>query len=290
MSAPVRYNELAQDEIVDSESSQALAPRLPMPTSHDDIAATSTESDDDLPEPASPGLMRSAFITNSALPLSPVQPRRPAPATSLRRAPPEVPDIDDPDIESGSISSAAEQLQLEGNLDFDAIALEASSPVHSSVHEDHTHPAKRRRTASTTPQHTLMFPPSSQIADSDSEADSIPADPPPTAKVQAHHNARRNGRSDASPSTNSFAREATPPADAATDDSSPAASEDAEEYVISAILEHYYDDHGRKFYLVKWDGYEDSYDWLPEEDLQGAQELVGEYKERVRRQKGKARA
>jgi hypothetical protein len=64
--------------------------------------------------------------------------------------------------------------------------------------------------------------------------------------------------------------------------------EDAEEYVVEAIIEHYRDA-GKKYYLVKWQGYEDSHDWLPEEDLEGAAELVAEYNEKVRRRKLKGR-
>ncbi|KAL1793018.1 hypothetical protein ACET3X_008000 [Alternaria dauci] len=57
-------------------------------------------------------------------------------------------------------------------------------------------------------------------------------------------------------------------------------AEGAEEYVVEAIVEHFRED-GKTYYLVKWDGYEDSHDWLPEEDLEGAPDLVAEYNERV---------
>ncbi|KAJ4987812.1 Chromo domain-containing protein 2 [Stagonosporopsis vannaccii] len=291
-----RSNELSQDEIVDSEPSQALAERPP--ASRDDVAETSTESDD-LPEPASPRLMRSAFVTNSALPLSPVQSRRPAPSRP-RRAPPELPDFGDihtiaGDFQSGSVSNAAKQLQVEDDLDFDVIAVEASSSIHSSVHENHTHPAKRRRTASMTPQHTLMFPPSSQMADSDSQDDSIPADPPSTVRAQkyrtmhfetAHCGPASAGEDEDEAEDEDKNKDEDKDED---EDRDKDEDEDAEEYVVSAILEHYFDDQGRKFFLVKWEGYEDSHDWLPEDDLQGAREMVAEYEERVTRQKGKRR-
>ena len=55
-----------------------------------------------------------------------------------------------------------------------------------------------------------------------------------------------------------------------------------EEYVVEAIIEHCRK-HGKMYYLVKWEGYENSHDWLPEEDLEGAAELVSEYNERTNR-------
>ena len=57
-------------------------------------------------------------------------------------------------------------------------------------------------------------------------------------------------------------------------------AEGAEEYVVEAIVNHFQEDR-KKYYLVKWDGYEDSHDWLPEEDLEGAADLVAEYNERL---------
>lgn len=65
--------------------------------------------------------------------------------------------------------------------------------------------------------------------------------------------------------------------------------EDVQEYVVEAIMEHFIDK-GRAYYLVKWEGYQDSHDWLSEEDLQGAPELLAEYHARNRkrlRQEGK---
>lgn len=64
--------------------------------------------------------------------------------------------------------------------------------------------------------------------------------------------------------------------------------DDAEGYVVEAIIEHYRDAWG-KFYLVKWQGCKNSHDWLPEEDLEGAAELVAEYSEKVRRKKMKGK-
>lgn len=64
--------------------------------------------------------------------------------------------------------------------------------------------------------------------------------------------------------------------------------EDEEEYVISAILSHARQD-GQKYYLVQWEGYEAT-DWLAEDALGGAQEMVREYKEKVRSEKAVRRA
>jgi hypothetical protein len=69
-----------------------------------------------------------------------------------------------------------------------------------------------------------------------------------------------------------------------SEDNDDAEEEDAEEYVVEAIIEHY-QDAANKYYLVKWQGYEDSHDWLIEADLEGAGELVAEYNEKVRRKK-----
>jgi hypothetical protein len=63
--------------------------------------------------------------------------------------------------------------------------------------------------------------------------------------------------------------------------------DNAEEFVVEAILEHNFES-GLKYYLVKWQGYPDSSDWLPEEDLAGAAELVTEYHAKLRK-KGKMR-
>ena len=66
--------------------------------------------------------------------------------------------------------------------------------------------------------------------------------------------------------------------------------DNAEEYVVESVLGHFCDNEGVKYYLVKWEGYEDSHDWLTEEELQGAAEVVAQYNERVQRRKGKQKA
>lgn len=278
------HRELSQDEIVDSQPDQALdtSPRrLPLESTGTDVESEELDTEDGLPESTSPGLMRSAFVANSALPLSPVWPNRPLPSAAPRQSHHEMPDTGNPDITSddgqdGSVSSTALQLHFEDDV---AIA-ESESATFAS---DDGHRNKRRKTESTEPHQELLFPPSSQIAYSESADDSIPADPPST--IKAHRNSHVHGfyvppKAVVSPSQ----REEI--------DNTPSSDEDdvVEEYVVETILEHYYDDQGRKHYLVKWEGYEDSHDWLTGEDLEGAAEVVAEYNEWIRKQKGKERA
>lgn len=284
----MRIKELAQDRIIDSEPGQTQMESLPI--AQGEIMETSSEPEDDMLKKTSPGLMRSAFVTNSALPLSPVRPHRPA--IALQRGQPKVPDISDTDTpveDSDSMSSAAMQLQVEEDQGvFDDTASESDSP---DLHRN-----KRRRTESVEPQHTLMFQPSSQIEVSESEDESIPADPPSANKATKYKDASQNPN--AAPHNNHLSLPRSPsPEDRQFSDSESEDGEqdedenaDAEEYVVEAITEHYHDDDGRRFYLVKWQGYKDSYDWLPEEDLGGATELVRGYNDSVRRKKGKARA
>ncbi|KAF3043046.1 hypothetical protein E8E11_006585 [Didymella keratinophila] len=241
--------ELPEDETVNSEPGHTLT------SSHEDTTETSSEEEEEAPHFASPNLMRSAFVANSALPLSPVQPIRPVPSPALQRGHPEVPDI-------GGTESSSEHSES------------------TDLEDEDGHRSKRRRTESGMPQrpHQASSPSSSQDDESGSEEDPIPPDPPSTVK------ARKFQQGDATPRAgHSMLQKPAFDSDEAVDDSQD--DEDAEEYVVEAIIEHYHDD-GRKFYLVKWEGYEDSHDWLPEEDLEGAAELVHDYNERVK-QKGK---
>ena len=279
-SGAMRVNEIAQDEIFDSEPSQTHMQRTE--TIGSEVPETSSESEDDLAEPLSPGLMRSAFVTNSALPVSPVQQYRFGGPAALRRTNP-VPDINDDDE---SMLSDAMQLQVEGGHG-DTISTGSGS---DDLGDRDRRGTKRPRTESATPQHTLMFPPSSQIEVPESEDSSIPTDHR-LSSVEAHqyndadfktHLALRTGLS-----SSQYAK--LSPDDAPDDSEEGSDDEDAEEYVVEAINEHYYDDDGRKFYLVKWQGYEDSYDWLPKEDLEGAAELVHKYDESIKRNKGKTK-
>ncbi|KAF3005811.1 hypothetical protein E8E13_007993 [Curvularia kusanoi] len=283
--AGMRSNEIAHDDIVDSDASQ---PSLQRAATSDREVPETSESEDDLLGPTSPALKRSAFVTNSALPLSPVHQQIPAALASSRRVN-SVLDNDHGDITSeddiGSTSSAAMQLQFEGG-EGNMASIDADSDDQDELDR---HRAKRPRTESITPQHTLMFPPSSQIEVSESEGSSVlaghfsavNADQCSDASLDDHA-ALHNGFS-SSP-------KAKLSRDGALDNSEDRSDEeDAEEYVVETISEHYLDDNGKIFYLVKWQGYDDSYDWLPGEDLDGAAELVHEYRESVKRKKGKAK-
>lgn len=273
-SGSMYIKELVQDAIYDSEPSQMDSKSLPV--SRGEVAETSSDPEEHSPQQTLSGLMRSAFVTNSALPLSSSQPYRSAAPASLPRGHPKVPDIRDVDTptaqDDGSTSSAAIQLQFER----DPRSIEN---VDSDSDESDIHRSKRRRTESKEPQRTLMFLPSSQIEVSESEDEPIPADPPST--IKAH---RYNDTHSLFPQSNSDDENVVHSESEDEDEEA-----DAEEYVVEAITQHYHNDDGRKFYLVKWQGYEDSYDWLPEEDLEGAAELVQEYNHRVDKSKGKAR-
>lgn len=256
------------------------------------IAETESEEEDSEEgsrRQASPNLMRSAFVANSALPVSPVVPhRRLSTLSMIQRGHPEVPDIGDSDIDGGnddarSMSSVAVQLQYENHFRGQTVAESEDETL-----EEDGHRSKRRRTASTAsdrrmpttrmsssyhPRRTQPRPSHESENAGNSSNDSIPADPHSasrrlvaidhdndTVHVQSHPNA---------PSTSQ-------------EDSVEEEDSEAEEYAIEAILEHYYNGQ-TKYYLVKWEGYEDSHDWLPEERLAGAAELVAEYNARIRR-------
>jgi hypothetical protein len=133
-----------------------------------------------------------------------------------------------------------------------------------------------------------MFPSSSQVEDLESEDDTIPADPPSTVKANGYHGPYLG--------THTTPRTAAPPFQTTvpmieethenSDRDKNKDAEDAEEYVVESIIEHYSNEE-KKCYLDKWEGYEDSHDWLPEEDSKDATELMLEYNERVRSREGK---
>jgi hypothetical protein len=252
------------------------------------IAETDSEEDSEAP---SPNLARSAFVANSALPVSPVAShRRPSGIPIKRRTQfedaEEDSDVQMVDADARSMSSAAMQLRIE---DDHRGRSDTVSDSEGSQHDRHR--SKRRRTESTasngrkpiaqprqTHSHNSFAQP---IAESFSEADSSPNEsiavcpPAPVYSSLQPHNT--NGSSARAPSQ-------PPPEEHESEDEDEDEDADAEEYIVEAIIEHYRDA-GNKYYLVKWQGYEDSFDWLPEKDLEGAAELVAEYNERVRRKK-----
>ena len=262
LSSQLHGNDM-REELVDVE------PELALHREDDELQLliAETDSEDEEEERNTlPGLACSAFVANSALPVSPVASlRRPSGIPIIQRRQyedaEEDSELEPVDADTRSMSSAAMQLRLEDDRG------PADSPSKEEVDEDDhdRHRSKRRRTESTASNQRIPVPhPHRQP----SFAPSIP-----------------ESRSDSTSSSGDVIR-VQPPGPTQQSNGSNGhehlEDEDAEEYVVEAIIEHY-KEAGKKFYLVKWQGYEDSHDWLPEEDLQGAAELVAEYNEMVRR-------
>jgi hypothetical protein len=232
------------------------------------------ESEEDMPAQISPGLARSAFVANSALPLSPVIPHRrsfaaPIPpypfATSKTHS-------DAVDNDTASISSAAMQLRLEDDA--------RGSTMDPESEASDRHRSKRRRTESVVLDQRAQSKGSVRRASSkrsstrpeESESESSDKLAPARPSSQHAHTHHNDLNAIPDPVKTSNHTPSTPSPSLAS-----AAASDTELYVVEAILEHYRDETGTKFYLVKWAGYEDSHDWLPEEELGSAAELVAEY-------------
>src|SRR5262249_11905809 len=50
------------------------------------------------------------------------------------------------------------------------------------------------------------------------------------------------------------------------------------EYSVECILDHKHDQHGQIYYLIRWEGYDESYDtWEPEHNLTNATEILRNY-------------
>jgi hypothetical protein len=300
----------------------------------------------------SPGLMRSAFVTNSALPVSPTQRRLSTSVTA--RGQPEVPDTEDGDsnddmntggYDARSMSSAAIQLRSEDNHGGRVIEESKEETRYEHVssgrvteeseqeefdsdagEEEHQHQAKRRRTESMSMsivpdsqpmvsipedafKQTPLFPDRSSALDSASSAphDALPEEAfrqtplfqDRSSLLQASSESSDESVPLPSPGSRMIADSLVWSSDSSSDmephlvqayNSSRTCvqarakdDEEAEEYVIEAILDHY-KERGVRYYLVKWEGYEDSHDWLSEGDLEGAQDLLEEYKEKIRQE------
>ncbi|KAH3904057.1 hypothetical protein HBH56_240570 [Parastagonospora nodorum] len=287
-----------QDQLVDAEVEELIQTEDGLQM----MMINETDSEDgdfaaDLEARRSPNMARSAFVANSALPLSPVlSHRRPSGAPSMLRNPTVASDDDEEsdlelvDRDARSTSSAAMQLRIEDDI--------RGRPETAPDDDGDSHRSKRRRTESTTstqrrPRAQENLPelpnqrspysnaiPESPAEDSD---DAIPAHEP-----NALYRSLQNGNSNGTELDNIHVQSPTvrAPVEQQSGDDNDDEEEDAEEYVVEAIIEHYRDA-GKKFYLVKWQGYEDSHDWLPEENLEGAAELVAEFNEKVRRRKMK---
>jgi hypothetical protein len=244
----------------------------------------------------SPNAARSAFVTNSALPTSPeVSHRHLSSILVMPRTYSEDDQSDTELVDAGarslSVSSAGMQL---GTEDVDRGRSESSSAVGSTELEQHTNRQQRTEDPTSSSSVTMASPAQPRYlylnvspvpsvpetaAGSDAYGEYIHAQP----QVPVHRGPQHRSSDTEldtphvrSPTVDQLARS---PGDDEDGD-------DAEEYVVEAIMEHYREA-GKKFYLVKWEGYEDSHDWLPEEDLEGAHELVAEYNARIRKCKGK---
>lgn len=297
------------------------------------IAETESEEEElhnDVRMHSSPGLMRSAFIANSALPVSPVN-RRLSTSLGGRQVNAEssvVEDSDDDlvDYEAHSLSSAAGQLRF-------GDAVRNGTIEESSSDNQNRYCRKRRRTGSpgssqqlpTTRQgseselerpypqtllfrgssvpdadsisepesphpQTLMFRNESSLPEysSDASGEAIPAQPPPSSH-RSLQNSRYRAPDDNDHNHIPTSNNVHPDhgrASGTGDDSD--GDDGAEEYVVESIIEHYHEG-GKTYYLVKREGFEDSHDWLPESDLEGAAEVVAAYNKRIERKADKHR-
>jgi hypothetical protein len=263
------------------------------------------------PMQISPGVVRSAFVANSALSVSPVLQTF---STSYPQQ--EHSDLseleDEEDVTlagraAKSITSATMQscdlpaptIEVEGEDDskdylynrprgMESISssqllpvtatispstdefLQAVSIVAPSSVRDSSPSATVSLTAVDVSQHTTHSSDGSPIAVSDSD-DALHAQPPPPS-----HEINEDMNNDIIHMHTTH----SDPQSLEHENNDCADADGAEEYVVEAIIEHFQED-GKMYYLVKWEGYEDSHDWLPEEDLDGAADLVAEYKERV---------
>jgi len=297
------------------------------------IEQTESEKESDVDEPAqsSPGLMRSAFVANSALPAS--QTKSPL---NIRRQVSASPLISESDVElveydTQPTPSAALQFHDKGDLS-DRIIPESQADTFT----DDLHHRKKRRTKSESATPDLptfraptgsVFEPEgpytqqllfreSSIPDGDSisepeppqpqdlmfrnqssipeyESESLDGDISASSLSQHTHSSTANHDNAMNLDDNTI-RVLPPhsPPDVNVQNGAKAdeiQAELTEEYVVESIIKHCYKA-GRKYYLVKWEGYEDSNDWLPEEDLADAAEVVTEYHQRISSKKGKMKS
>jgi len=275
-----------RDQLVDAEGDELVQTEDGLQMMIDETDSEDVDLAAELEARTSPNLARSAFVANSAL--SPVlSHRRPSGTLSMPRIP--IDALDDQDEESDlelldrdarSMLSAAMQLRIESDI---------NTRSETTLEDGGGHRGKRRRTESTASNQRPhpRSPFSSTIPESPVSAehsdDAIPAHEP-----IAVHRGLQNGNSNGAELDNIHVQSPTVGASIEEQSDGDNEDEDAEEYVVEAIIEHYRDA-GKKFYLVKWQGYEDSHDWLPEEDLEGAAELVAEYNEKVHRRKMKGK-
>ena len=274
------------------ETDHAMA----MIVQHEDasLSRTISESEDETDDmnrmaTNSPDLMRSAFVANSALPVSPV----------LRRPKQELLRIDDIEDAEDLLSESAQQLVFEEHF-------QRTTSLDNI--DDSRHRSKRRKTESrsrsrprlqselniTSPpasaytiSHPVQRPIAYEIIDESSPEPEPPAAAPsgyiPSRPLIMNRHAEMNTEPAPAP-----VAEYHNPTEVIDDSPLPNQEEDEaeQEYAIAAII-GYNRTKGQKYYLVRWEGYDDAEDWLPAEDLAGAEEMVREYDEAVARRKSR---
>jgi hypothetical protein len=270
------------------------------------MTVAETESDEDAFEDAqyqtSPGIARSAFVTNSALPVSPVvMHRRPYAAFPIHDAASDSAGVRESDLDiiaadDRSVASANMQLRAED----DSLGQSGGMSEDGSGSHDR-HLRKRQRTAGTESNYRI---PSSKSYTSMHRLSRLPSQAATSSNLLPTH---PDGESHSGSDFDSIHAHSIPVADGYSQSRNHDSleldhihrrttsvgkdgdgDEDAEEYIVESITEHYYDA-GQRYYLVKWAGYEESYDWLAEDDLTGASEVIAEYKQRIRMQKSNAK-
>jgi hypothetical protein len=264
--------------------------------SGEDDDTTNLPPSHSLPNPAV-----SSFVANSALPLSPVAAHRrlskAVPMPEPRAHKPQL-ETDDHEEDTRSMSSASAQLQFKQDMYRKQFFSdeEIAESEEEEMDDADRHHAKRPRTesaasssalpANSWAQHLSAHATSlsgahlATTAEYSSDSDAIYKYP---LVVRRSPPQRRDMEAKLVDPILQETLKYSPETEHMNEDADKDADE--EEYVIEEILSHSYEDN-QKYYLVSWLGYESS-DWLPEEDLAGAMELVDEYNARIRVKKGK---
>ncbi|KAK7184751.1 hypothetical protein DPSP01_002274 [Paraphaeosphaeria sporulosa] len=274
----------AAEQVVDSED---LDTRLSDQKMLESAITNASESEEDgdelnLSGHPSPNFAISSFVANSALPLSPVAAHRRLSKTMPMhnpRAHESHPEYNDTEEDPRSMSSAATQLQFERDIYGRQFHSDDEIESEEEVDDEERQRIKRRRTESTTS--TSALPAALQAQQSD---DNSSYEHPLLARRPAPQR-QNTGVDGLNPKPQDHGqRFGDNNEDIDVNDARD--GEYDEEYVVETIMSHSYED-GKRYYLVKWAGYEDSSDWLPEKDLADAQELVDDYNARVRKNIGK---
>jgi hypothetical protein len=289
-SMAVALADLAEE---DDEMPNEVAPEPIVPETEDEEAGEEEEEEENGADDAhiSP-IIRSSFVANSALPISPIAPR---PHHEVAETEEEEEEFDEP------MSSAAAQLISERRVHKRP---SSDSEEKLDVEARSRPPAKRRRMQSVSIprrpaslQHAipavripsvkrrvdkvieLQDPPSSSSSEESTSTRSTAA-PESTAM---HGNRPLHGHQSNVEEDQSDVEEDQEDVDEDQDDKE---TSEEEEIAIEAILSHSYRD-GIKLYLVKWEGPDEATDWVPAADLENAPEMVAQYYQKIKRPKNK---